>query len=62
MIKEIDARLRREEDVPDCLAKTLLQKQEEEKLDFVDMAMICSAFMIGGVETVSDLIVYPQRG
>ncbi len=53
MIREIDARIKLGEDVPDCLVKTLLERQEEEKLEFVDMAMICSSFMIGGVETVS---------
>lgn len=53
MIKEIEARLKLGEDVPDCLVKTMLQSQKEENLDFLDMAILCSAFMIGGVETVS---------
>jgi hypothetical protein len=38
--------------VPDCLAKTMLDTKEEENLDHLDMAILASAFMIGGVETV----------
>lgn len=53
MIKEIEARIKRGEQVPECLVKTMLQSQEEENLDSIDMAILCSAFMIGGVETVS---------
>ena len=52
MINDIDARMKRGEQVPDCLVKTLLLAQEEEGLDHLDMAILCSAFMIGGVETV----------
>jgi hypothetical protein len=53
MIFEIDERLKRGEHVPDCLVKTLLELREEEELDHLDMSILCSAFMIGGVETVS---------
>ncbi len=52
MITNIDERMKRGEQVPDCLVKTLLLAQEEEGLDHLDMAILCSAFMIGGVETV----------
>jgi hypothetical protein len=38
--------------VPDCLAKTMLDAREEEDLDHIDMSILASAFMIGGVETV----------
>jgi hypothetical protein len=41
------------EDVPDCLAKTMLEVQDKEQLDHLDMSILASAFMIGGVETVS---------
>jgi hypothetical protein len=53
MIKEMEVKLKAGEDVPDCLAKTIIQNQKEEELEFLDMALICAAFMIGGVETVS---------
>lgn len=59
MIADIDARMRRGEDVPDCLAKTMLETREEEQLDDLDMAILASAFMIGGVETVSFSIDFP---
>ena len=52
MITKVDERMKRGEQVPDCLVKTLLLAQEEEGLDHLDMAILCSAFMIGGVETV----------
>jgi len=53
MILEIDERLKCGEDVPDCLAKTLLKIREEEELNHLDMSMLSCAFMVGGVETVS---------
>lgn len=53
MILDIDARIKRGESVPDCLAKTLLQVREEEKLDRLDIILLSAAFMIGGVETAS---------
>lgn len=55
MIKDIEARLHAGEDVPDCLAKTMLVNQRSENLDHLDMTILTSAFMIGGVETVSKL-------
>ena len=38
--------------VEDCLAKAMVESREEEDLDHLDMAILASAFMIGGVETV----------
>lgn len=52
MINDIDSRLSNGEKVVDCLAKYLLLAREEEQLDHLDMAILTSAFMIGGVETV----------
>lgn len=52
MIKDIEARLRAGEDVPDCLAKTMIELRGDEELDHLDMSILASAFMIGGVETV----------
>ncbi len=51
-IQDIETRLKRGEDVADCLAKTLLLTREEEQLDDLDIVMLCGALMIGGVETV----------
>ena len=53
MINDIDRKLKAGLPVQDCLAKTMLQTREEENLDHLDMAILASAFMIGGVETVS---------
>ena len=53
LINEIDGRLRAALPVKHCLAKTMLASREEEGLDDLDMAILASAFMIGGVETVS---------
>lgn len=53
LINDMDRCMQRGEEVPDSLVKTMLQVRETEQLDHIDMAMIASAFMIGGVETVS---------
>lgn len=41
---------------PDCLAKTMLSLREVENLDDTDMAIMASAFMIGGVETTASIM------
>lgn len=53
IINDIDQKLANGQDVEDCLSKYMLSIREEEELDHVDMAILASAFMIGGVETVS---------
>ncbi|KAG6836307.1 hypothetical protein H0H93_009280 [Arthromyces matolae] len=55
-LKDIEAKLKRGEPVPDCLAKTMLTAREEEELDDTDMAILASAFMIGGVETTASIM------
>lgn len=57
LINEVDRRMRRGEDVPECLAKNMLQVRDAEQLDDLDMAITASAFMIGGVETVSTYLL-----
>jgi cytochrome P450 len=52
MINEIRQRMSLGKHIPDCLVKTMLTVYQDENLDDVDMAMLASAFMIGGVETV----------
>jgi cytochrome P450 len=56
MIKDIDRRLRAGQEVPDCLSKAVLQVREAEELDDLDMAILASAFMIGGVETTASIM------
>lgn len=53
MILRVKARMDSGEDVPNCLAKTLLQTQEEEKLDWEDLCMLAAVFTLGGVHSVS---------
>ncbi|PVH91546.1 cytochrome P450, partial [Periconia macrospinosa] len=43
-------------EVKDCLVKTMLLTREKESLDELDMAMLATAFMIGGVETTASVI------
>lgn len=52
MINAIEAQMNAGEEVPECLAKTLVETRNEENFDHLDMAILCSAFMIGGIETV----------
>ncbi|KAF9524744.1 cytochrome P450 [Crepidotus variabilis] len=56
LIHDIDRRMKKGDQVPDCLVKTLLLAREEEELDHLDMAILCSAFMIGGVETTASIM------
>lgn len=52
LLHEIDQKMQQGAEVPDCLAKTILELREKEDLDNLDRVMLASAFMIGGVETV----------
>lgn len=56
MINDIQTRLDDGDNVPDCLAKTMIQTRAEEGLDWTDMCMLASAFMIGGVETTAAIM------
>jgi hypothetical protein len=60
MIMRVKARMDAGEDVPDCLVKTLLLTQEQEKLDWEDMCMLSAAFNIAGVFSVCLDHSYPQ--
>ncbi len=53
MIARVKARMDAGEDVPNCLIKTLLLTQEQEKLDWEDLCFMANAFNLGGVHSVS---------
>ena len=53
MILRVKERLDSNQNVEDCLAKTLLLEQEKEGLDWEDICMLTAAFAIGGVHSVS---------
>ncbi|KOC12896.1 hypothetical protein AFLA70_9g006521 [Aspergillus flavus AF70] len=42
--------------VVDCLVKTMIEVRDKEDLDDLDMAILASAFMIGGVETTAAIM------
>jgi hypothetical protein len=52
MITRVKDRMDAGEDVPDCLVKTLILTQEQEKLDWEDMCMLAAVFTLGGVGSV----------
>lgn len=52
LIEEVDKKMQAGGDVQDCLVKTMLLRKEKEDLDELDITMLASAFMIGGIETV----------
>ncbi|KAF8638158.1 hypothetical protein AX17_002401 [Amanita inopinata Kibby_2008] len=56
MIKDVEARMNRGEEVPHCVAKTVVKIREEENLSFFDMVTLCGAFMIGGIETTASIM------
>jgi hypothetical protein len=62
MIMRVKARMDAGEDVPDCLVKTLLLTQEQEKLDWEDLCMLSAVFTLGGVHSVRFNHMYPFRG
>ena len=52
MIKQIDLKMQKGIPVRDCLAKAMLMDKSGDHMDHLDMTMLASAFLIGGVETV----------
>lgn len=58
LIKKIEAELINGEVVDDCLVKSMLQARKDQNLDDLDMAILASSFMIGGVEMVSPVNKY----
>ncbi|KAI1193754.1 cytochrome P450 [Nemania serpens] len=56
MIFDINRQIHLGRHVPDSLAKTMLSIRDEEELDDLDMAILASAFMIGGVETTASIM------
>ncbi|KAI8931101.1 hypothetical protein NX059_012111 [Plenodomus lindquistii] len=55
-IEAINANMKAGIEVDDCLAKTMLSIRDEEDLDHLDMSILASAFMIGGVETTASIM------
>ncbi|KAJ5562849.1 Cytochrome P450 E-class group I [Penicillium sp. DV-2018c] len=56
IIKDIERKMKAGEKVKDCLAKTMVEWRHKEQLDDLDMAILASAFMIGGVETTAAIM------
>ena len=52
MVLSVKQRMDAGENVPHCLAKALLEGQQQEKLDWVDVCMLSAAFALGGVHSV----------
>ncbi|KAJ7339738.1 cytochrome P450 [Mycena albidolilacea] len=55
-IKDIEQRMQIGATVPDCLARTMLEAKGQENLGHIDMSILASAFMIGGVETTAAIM------
>jgi cytochrome P450 len=55
MIDRVKARMNAGEDVPDCLVKTMILTQEQEKLSWEDMCMLSVVFTLGGVHSVRSM-------
>ena len=52
IVLSVKQRIDAGEAVPHCLAKTLLEGQQQEKLDWEDVCMLSAAFALGGVHSV----------
>ena len=53
MIRRFKTLMDSGEEVPDCLMKTLLESQKEEKLEWEDLCMLAAVFTLGGVHSVN---------
>ncbi|PFH47460.1 hypothetical protein AMATHDRAFT_50287 [Amanita thiersii Skay4041] len=60
LVKDVEARMQKGDDIPDCVAKYCLLNQEKEQLSDFDVLTLCAAFMIGGVETATIIPAYPE--
>ncbi|KAJ7044580.1 cytochrome P450 [Mycena alexandri] len=56
MYLAVKARMDSGEIVPECLARTLIETGEKEKLDWEDMCMLTAVFTLGGVHSTSGLL------
>lgn len=56
LLMQVKARVDAGEDVPDCLAKTLLEVRDQENLDWEDMCMLAAVFNLGGVHSTAGII------
>ncbi|EIN04006.1 cytochrome P450 [Punctularia strigosozonata HHB-11173 SS5] len=56
IIKDIEVTMASGGAYQDCLAKTLIENRTKEELDDMDIVMMISAFMIGGVETTASIM------
>jgi hypothetical protein len=52
MYLQVKARMDRGEVVPECLAKTLIESPDKERLDWEDTCMLAAVFTLGGVHSV----------
>lgn len=59
MVMSVKARMDAGEDVPHCLAKVLIEGQQQEKLDWEDVCMLSAAFALGGVHSVRICVLIP---
>jgi hypothetical protein len=57
IVMSVKERMDAGENVPHCLAKVLIEGQQQEKLDWEDVCMLSAAFALGGVHSVSDTLV-----
>ncbi|KAJ7583576.1 cytochrome P450 [Mycena floridula] len=56
LVQEMRLRHQRGEEIPNCLAKTLIETQEQEKLDDDDVCMLVGVFLLGGIPSASYMI------
>lgn len=61
LILLVKERMESGENVPDCLVKSILEYQENEKLSWADMCLLTTAFATGGSHSVSHIFLLNRR-
>jgi len=52
ILSDVDEQLQAGESLPDCLAKSLLENRGKEDHDWLDIIMLCAAFIVPGFASV----------
>nr|BAL05163.1 cytochrome P450 [Phanerodontia chrysosporium] len=53
LVRDVKRQIDAGDNVPDCMAKFLLDVKDKERLDDLDIILLCCGFLVGGVESTA---------